>query len=154
MLNLGYDSEARFGQYFKLKFRYWCLVEIMKLMQNRYSEFEIWSRLVYELAIWTQPSCVWQCLLLRTVALKISPVLFMQRLRSASCLLGGQGQGQGPRISRIRKEVYLRNMTYNYSNCFYFLGSPGHLLFMVFLNWPHWSVLKWKKADQSPCADP
>ena len=49
------------------------MVEILKLMLGRYSEFEIWSRFVFELVIgpkqvtlvsWSQPSgllCLWQC---------------------------------------------------------------------------------------------
>ena len=43
----------------------WCLVEILKLMLGRDSDDEIWSRFVFELVIWTQPSgplCLWQCL--------------------------------------------------------------------------------------------
>ena len=42
------------------------MVEILKLMLGRDSEDEIWSRLVFELVIWTQPSgplCLWQCLM-------------------------------------------------------------------------------------------
>ena len=42
------------------------MVEILKLMLNRDSEVEIWSRLVQELEIRTQPSgpmCLWQCFL-------------------------------------------------------------------------------------------
>ena len=51
----------------------WCLVEILKLMLGRDSEDEIWSRYVFELVIWTQPSgplCLWQCFGFNT------PVLF------------------------------------------------------------------------------
>ena len=64
-LNLGRDSEARFGQDFEaiVLWRGWCLVEILKLMLGQNSE--IWSRFVFELVIWTQPSgplCLWQCL--------------------------------------------------------------------------------------------
>ena len=61
-LNLGRDFEARFEQ---VLWRGWCLVEILKLMYSRDSEDEIWSRFVFELVIWTQPSgplCLWQCL--------------------------------------------------------------------------------------------
>ena len=63
-LNLGRDSEARFGQDFEaiVLWRGWCLVEILKLMLGQNSE--IWSRFVFELVIWTQPSgplCLWQC---------------------------------------------------------------------------------------------
>ena len=42
-LNLGQDSEARFGQAYVL-WRGWCLVEILKLILGRDSEDEIWSR--------------------------------------------------------------------------------------------------------------
>ena len=66
-MNLGQDYEARFGQDFKFKFSQdadvW--VEILKLMLSRDSEIEVWSRFVFELVIWTQPSgplCIWQCL--------------------------------------------------------------------------------------------
>ena len=64
--NLGQDSEARFGQDFEAQvlWRGWCLVKILKLMLGRDSEDEIWSRFVFELVIWTQPSgplCLWQC---------------------------------------------------------------------------------------------
>ena len=61
-LNLGRDFEARFEQ---VLWRGWCLVEILKLTYSRDSEDEIWSRFVFELVIWTQPSgplCLWQCL--------------------------------------------------------------------------------------------
>ena len=65
-MNLGRDSEARFGQDFEAQvlWRGWCLVEILKMMLGRDSEDEIWSRFVFELVIWTQPSgplCLWQC---------------------------------------------------------------------------------------------
>ena len=70
-LNLGRDSEARFGQDFEFEFywRCWCLAE--KLI--RFWRW-IWSRFMFELVIWpqvvtlirwTQPSgplCLWQCL--------------------------------------------------------------------------------------------
>ena len=64
-LNLGRDSEARFGQDFEaiVLWRGWCLVEILKLMLDQNSE--IWSRFVFELVIRTQPSgplCLWQSL--------------------------------------------------------------------------------------------
>ena len=42
------------------------MVEILKLMLGRDSDDEIWSRFVFELVIWTQPSgplCLWQCLI-------------------------------------------------------------------------------------------
>ena len=47
-LNLGQDSEARFGQDFEafVLWRGWCLVKILKLMLGRDSEDEIWSRFV------------------------------------------------------------------------------------------------------------
>ena len=38
---------------------------ILKLMLGQESEDEIWSRFMFELVIWTQPSgplCLWQCL--------------------------------------------------------------------------------------------
>jgi len=65
-MNLGRDSEARFGQDFEAQvlWRGWCLVEILKLMLGQDSEDEIWSRFVFELVTWTQPSgplCLWQC---------------------------------------------------------------------------------------------
>ena len=55
-LNLGRDSEARFGQDFEVKvlWRCWCLVEILKLMLVW--KDEIRSRFVKDLVIWTQPS--------------------------------------------------------------------------------------------------
>ena len=67
-LNLGRDSEARFGQDFEaiVLWRGWCLVEILKLMLGQNSEIR--SRFVFELVIRTQPSgpmCLWQCLDLR-----------------------------------------------------------------------------------------
>ena len=40
-LNLGRDSEARFGQDFEVLWRGWCLVEILKLMLGLDSEDEI-----------------------------------------------------------------------------------------------------------------
>ena len=42
-LNLGRDSEAKFGQYFEfqVRSRCCCLSEILKLMLVRYSEDEI-----------------------------------------------------------------------------------------------------------------
>ena len=48
-------------------------VKILKLMLGRDSEDEIWSRFVWELGIWTQPSgplCLWQCFSFKTVNLK------------------------------------------------------------------------------------
>ena len=65
-LNLGRDSETRFGQDFEVKAlrRGSCLVKMLRLMLGRDSEYEIWSRYVFELLIWTQPSgplCLWQC---------------------------------------------------------------------------------------------
>ena len=42
----------------------WFLVEIFKVMLGWDSENEIWSRFVFKLVIWTQPSgplCLWQC---------------------------------------------------------------------------------------------
>ena len=62
-LNLGQDSEVRFGQDFKFKFSRDADVWLKLLMLNWDSEIEIWSRFVYELVIWTQPSgplCLWQ----------------------------------------------------------------------------------------------
>ena len=55
-LNLGQDSEARFGQDFEayVLWRSWFLVVILKLMLARDSEDKIWSRYVFELVIWTQ----------------------------------------------------------------------------------------------------
>ena len=57
--DLGQDSEAWFGQDLKLKFlRYWCLVEILKLMLNQ--DFEIgfdpglWKNLWYKLNPWVR----------------------------------------------------------------------------------------------------
>ena len=47
-LNLGQDSEARFGQDFKFKFSR-DTDEVLKLMLNRDSEIEIWSRFVWNL---------------------------------------------------------------------------------------------------------
>ena len=46
-----------------------CLVENLTLMLGRDSQDEIWSRFVFELVIWTQPSgplSLWQCLLKMT----------------------------------------------------------------------------------------
>ena len=52
--------------------KWWCLVEILKLMQGRDSE-DVWSRFVFELVIWPKevtlvsrtqlsgPLCLWQC---------------------------------------------------------------------------------------------
>ena len=80
MLGCGYEvhswSRFWFGlvKIFKFKFlsKWWCLVEILKLIQGRDSE-DVWSRFVFELVIWpkevtlvsrTQPSgplCLWQC---------------------------------------------------------------------------------------------
>ena len=63
-LNLGRDFEARFGQDFEVLWRGWCLVETLKLMLGRDSEDATWSRFLFELLIWTQPSgplCLWQC---------------------------------------------------------------------------------------------
>ena len=57
---------------FWIYWRCWCLVE--KLILNRDSEDEIWSRFVFELVIWPKgvtlvrwtqssgPLCLWQCL--------------------------------------------------------------------------------------------
>ena len=52
-LNLGQDSEVRFGQYFEFEVqsRCSCLGEILKLMLGRYSEDEICSRFVFELVL-------------------------------------------------------------------------------------------------------
>ena len=66
--NLGQDSEARFGQDFEAQvlWRGWCLVEILKLMLGWDSADEIWSRFMFQLVMWTQPSgplCLWQCFL-------------------------------------------------------------------------------------------
>ena len=80
--NLGQDSEARFGQDFEAQvlWRGWCLVEILKLMLGRDSEDEIWSRFVFELVIWTQPSgplCLWQCFCTQSLFLldRFSPLV-------------------------------------------------------------------------------
>ena len=45
-LNLGRDSEARFGQDFEaiVLWRGWCLVEILKLMLGQNSEVEVQAR--------------------------------------------------------------------------------------------------------------
>ena len=64
-LNFCSDFEHKVGQDFKFKFswnsdawvKFWSLF-------NRDSENEIWSRFVFELVIWAQPSgplCLWQC---------------------------------------------------------------------------------------------
>ena len=68
-INLGRDSEARFGQDFEAQvlWRGWRSVEILKMVLGRDSEDKIWSRFVFELVIRTQPSgplCLWQCLIL------------------------------------------------------------------------------------------
>ena len=64
--NLDRDTEGRFGQDFETYVLWsgWFFVEILKLMLDRDSEDEIWSRFVFKLVIWTQPSgplCLWQC---------------------------------------------------------------------------------------------
>ena len=58
--------KPRFGHKVKLFFRLWAqgLVKILKFMLGRDSEDETWSKFLFELVIWTQPSgplCLWQC---------------------------------------------------------------------------------------------
>ena len=75
-LNLGQDSEARFGQDFKFKFsrdtevwlRFWskCLIEILKLDLIEILKLDLIEVCVRTIEIWTQPSGplgLWQCLI-------------------------------------------------------------------------------------------